>query len=79
MDEEAIVKRIIKAYLHFRGEASTKMLLQHLIEVDYGIHKPYSARGLTIKMNYWSRADKSGEWFRVESFRKNRQTWWRLR
>jgi len=75
---EAAVKRVVKAYLHFKGEATAKMILQHLIDVDYGIHKTYSVRGLTSKLKYWSRPDKSGEWFRITSSEKDGKIWWRL-
>ena len=79
VNDDDCVKRIIKTYLHFKGEASTSMIANHLIEVDYGLRKYYSPRSLTTKMRFWSNNSKSGGWFRVIPFKKDdRKTWWRL-
>jgi len=77
-DEDAIVKRIIKAYLTFKGEASTKMIVEHINTVGYGLRKPVSGNSLPQKMRLWSQNGKSNTWFRVEYEVRNRQKWWRL-
>ena len=79
MTNEECIKRIIKCYLHFKGEASSKELITHIENVGYGIHKKYTAKGLTYKIKYWARASKSGSWFKVECYVKNNVTYWRLR
>lgn len=79
VNDDDCVKRIIKTYLHFKGEASTDMIVEHLINTDYGLRKTYSARSLSSKMRVWSMNSKSGGWFKVISFKKNdRKTWWRI-
>ena len=79
VNDDDCVKRIIKSYLHFKGEASTDMIAQHLTDVNYGLRKNYPTRSLSNKMRVWSRNSKSGGWFRVISFKKDdRKTWWRL-
>lgn len=77
-NDDDCIKRIIKAYLHFKGEATTAMILQHMITVNYGIRKQYSTSGLASKMNHWTKNSKSGSWFKLVPFEKNRQRWWRL-
>jgi len=77
-NDDDCVKRIIKSYLYFKGEASTDMIAQHLTDVDYGLRKTYSTRSLSNKMRVWSRNSKSGGWFRVASKRENHKTWWRI-
>lgn len=77
-DEDAILKRIVKAYLFWKGEASSKMITRHIDEVGYGLRRPISARSLSMKMKTWTRIDKSGSWFRVTSETRNRETWWKL-
>ena len=78
INDDDCVKRVIKAYLYFRGEASTEMLLNHIREVGYGIKKEYTPRALSSKMRIWSTNSKSGGWFRVVSFERDRKKWWRL-
>lgn len=77
-DEEAIIKRIVKAYLFWKKEASSKMITRHIDEVGYGLRKPISARSLSMKMRTWTRNDKSGSWFRVTSETRKNETWWKL-
>ena len=78
MSEECI-KRIVKAYLYFKGEATSDELITHIENVGYGIRKKYTAKGLTNKMKYWTRTSKSGSWFKVEYSIKNNRAHWRLR
>jgi hypothetical protein len=77
-NDDDCVKRIIKSYLHFKGEASTDMIVRHILDVDYGLRKTYTPSSLGAKMKYWSRDSKSGGWFRVVSTRNKKKTWWRL-
>ena len=78
VNDDDCVKRIVKAYLYFKGEASTEMILNHILEVGYGIRKSYTKRGLSSKIAHWNKISKSGEWFKVEPFTRNRKRWWRL-
>ena len=79
MDEEAILKRIVKSYLFHKGEATARMIILHVERVGYGLKKPVSPNSLSQKMKYWSRFDKSGSWFRVKSKRKDdNRIWWSL-
>ena len=79
MTDDDCIKRIIKCYLHFKGEATTQMLLSHILEIGYGLRKEYSSRALGNKMGIWSRYSKSGAWFNVEAFDKNGKKYWRLK
>ena len=79
MCEDDCIKRVIKAYLYFKGEARTADILKHIDLVGYGLRKTYTVTGLTKKMKYWSRDSKSGSWFNVECFKKNNVYWWRLK
>lgn len=76
--DDMIVKRIIKTYLHFKGEASTKMICNHIQSTGYGLRNTYTPRNLTRKMKLWRHNGKSGSWFNVVFTEKNRETWWRL-
>ncbi len=78
MDETAIVKRIIKAYLYFKGEASTSMICNHIEKTGYGLRKTYSTRYLSANIRKWSSNGKSGSWFRVTFEQRGRERWWRL-
>ena len=78
MDEEAILKRIVKSYLFFKGEATSKMIVLHIESVGYGLRKPISPAQLSQKMKQWSYFGKSGSWFRVKKEVRKKQTWWRL-
>ena len=77
-NDDDCVKRIVKASLYFKGEASTEMILNHINDAGYGIRKAYTKRGLSSKIAHWNKTSKSGAWFRVEPFTKNRKRWWRL-
>ena len=76
--EEAILKRIIKTYLYFQGEASTNMIIQHIEKTGYGLRKPLTPTGLSMKMKLWSTSGKSGSWFRVKCRIEKKQKWWKL-
>lgn len=76
-NDDDCVKRIVKVYLHFKGEASTGMLAKHLLDVDYGLVKSYTPRVLGQKMKQWSNP-KNGRWFRPVPIIKKDETWWRL-
>jgi len=77
VDEEAILKRIIKCYLHFKGEATTKMIVLHIEEMGYGLRKQLSTEYVTRQIRTWSRNNK-GSWFNVRGEQRDRTTWWRL-
>lgn len=77
--DDMIVKRIIKSYLHFKGEATTRMICNHINETNYGLRKTYTPYNLTRFMKLWRHGGKSGSWFNVEFIEKNRETWWRLK
>lgn len=78
MDEEAIVKRIIKDYLYFKGEASTRMIINHIEKVGFGLRKGLTVAGLSKKMRIWSQQGKSNSWFQVTYTKKHKERWWRL-
>ena len=78
-NDDDCIKRIVKAYLYFKGEATSATLLKHISEVGYGVTKSYTATGLTAKMKIWRASGKSGSWFNVEPFKKDHITWWRLK
>ena len=78
VNDDDCIKRIIKSYLHFKGEATTAMIIQHIVEVNYGLRKTYSPSGLASKMTIWSRYSKSGSWLKLTSSEKNGKKWWRL-
>ena len=76
--EDAIVKRIVKSYLHQKGEASTRMLADHIISVGYGLQYEVSVRVLSKKLKKWMQKQQSTKWFRIECTEKNNEKWWRL-
>jgi len=76
--DDDCMKRIIKAYLHFKGEATSAMILSHIADVGYGLKKPYSASSLSSKINQWRQYGSSGKWFNVEPVNKNGKRYWRL-
>ena len=79
MDEEAILKRIVKSYLFHKGEATARMITLHIEKVGYGLRKPIAPNSLSQKMKHWSAFGKSGSWFRVKSeVKKDNKTWWSL-
>lgn len=76
--DDAVVKRIIKAYLHFHGEATARMIYEHINSVDYGLRKNYTPASLSRFMGLWSYSGKSGSWFRVKCTMKKHKKWWSL-
>ena len=78
-NEDAYLKRIVKAYLFFKGEATARDILIHIEEVGYGLRKPQTSAGISAKINYWNKSGHSGSWFKVERSTKNRKTYWRLK
>ena len=64
VDEDAILKRIIKGYLHRKGEATGKQIAAHIQEVGYGLRKQYTKESIAKKIRYW---------------RVNEPTWLRIR
>lgn len=78
MNEDAIIKRIVKCYLTHKGEASSRMIVNHIEFTGYGLKKPIHLKALTRKMKLWSQSGKSGSWFRVKSEYKNNEQWWSL-
>ena len=79
MNEDAIIKRIVKCYLYHKGEATSKMIANHLEYGGYGLRKPVLLKGLSRKMKIWSSSGKSGSWFRVKNEYKNGELWWSLK
>jgi len=79
VDEDAIIKRIVKTYLDFQGEASTNMIIQYIEHTGFGLRKPITSSGLSKKLRIWSHTGKSGSWFRVTFETRNNQRWWRLK
>ena len=79
VNEDDCIKRIVKSYLHFKGEATTAMIVQHMIAVDYGLRKTCTPRSLGMKLSVWNQHSKSGSWFKLESFERDKKRWWRLR
>lgn len=79
INNDDCIKRVIKAYLFFNGEAPTSEILKHIDRVGYGLTKGYTTTGLTQSMKKWARPGKSASWFTVEPFKKNHIIWWRLK
>ena len=74
--ESAIVKRIVKSYLLHNGEASTRMIADHIITNKYGLHNEISVRVLSRQLRKWKL--KPSPWFCVECIEKGNDKWWRL-
>ena len=74
--EDAILKRIVKAYLLHNGEASTRMIANHIQSSKYGLKYEVNVRVLGRRMRRW--ALKPSNWFRVEYVEKGKTKWWRL-
>ena len=53
MNEDDILKRIIKSYLYKKGEATGKEIAAHIQEVNYGLRKQYTKKAIAKKMKYW--------------------------
>lgn len=79
VNDDDCVKRIIKAYLYFHGEATSAMIIKHIDSIGYGIRKNYTSHSLTSNIKKWRRTDKSGHWFNVEPIIKNHVIWWRIK
>lgn len=76
MDEDTILKRIVKSYLFHKGEATSKMIILHIEDVGYGLKKPLTPSSLSQKIKHWNY--KSSSWFRVKSRVDNNKKWWSL-
>ena len=62
-DEDAILKRIIKGYLHNKGEATGKQIAIHIQEVGYGLRKQYTQESIVQKIKYWRQREP--QWLRI--------------
>lgn len=52
-DEDAILKRIIKAYLHQKGKSTAQEIAIYIQEVGFGLKKQYTKEAITKKIKYW--------------------------
>ena len=75
--EDAIVKRIVKCYLFHKGEASTRMIVKHILETGYGLRVDITVPGLSQKMRKWN--SNSPSWFKVNCTQKGKEKWWSLK
>lgn len=78
MDEDAIVKRLVKSYLHYQGEATSQMIVNHIDKVGFGLRKPLTSKALSHKIKVWTSTGKSNSWFRVTSTVRKNKKWWKL-
>ena len=81
-NDDDCVKRIIKSFLYFNGEATTRMILDHIHDVNYGLQKEYTPKKLSSNMRRWLlNMNGRNHWFNVEPFKKetNGEQWWRLK
>ena len=74
--ESAIVKRVVKSYLIHNGEASTRMIADHIITNKYELKNEISVRVLARLLRKWKLNPSS--WFYVECTEKGNDKWWRL-
>ena len=65
--DDDILKRIIKGYLYHNGEATIKMILNHINTVNYGLVKQYTTKSLAKKLRYWRNQKKT--WFRINFYK----------
>ena len=49
MNEDDILKRIIKSYLYKKGEATGQEIVAHIQEVGYGLRKQYTKESISKK------------------------------
>ena len=62
-NDDLILKRIIKGYLHQNGEATAQQIAIHIQEVGYGFKKQYSKESITKKIKYWRHNE--AQWLRI--------------
>ena len=62
-NDDPILKRIIKAYLHQHGEATAKQIAVHIQTVGYGFKKQI----ITRKIKYWNHNEVG--WLRIRWYK----------
>ena len=71
-DDDLILKRIIKAYLHQNGEATGKQIASYIQEVGFGLRKQYTKESIAKKIRYWRKNES--QWLRIRWYKNEKNT-----
>ena len=69
-NEEAILKRIIKAYLHQNHKATAQQIALYLQTVGFGLRKQYTKESIAKLIKQWREGEAT--WLRIR-WEKNNQ------